>query len=181
MSFEACCRLIPKLCIKWPVVRRPSHKATVSISRYRSARSQRTLAMDCMRFIRGILLGKFTCSCNQYFYVVKPYIRCCWQFNSICGNFTGDHMEPWVYGELVILALAVSGLICLVMQQKNLAVHALLTGQTQISELRRRTIIGLEHENAELKAMLRAHEAQLLQLSKRIESNEYALARQTRN
>lgn len=90
-------------------------------------------------------------------------------------------MEPWVYGELVILALAVSGLICLIMQQKNLAIHALLVGQTHISELRRRTIIGLEHENAELKAMLRAHEAQLLQLSKRIESNEYTLASQTRN
>lgn len=90
-------------------------------------------------------------------------------------------MEPWVYGELVILALAVSGLICLAMQQKNLAIHALLAGQTQISELRRRTIIGLEHENTELKAMLRAHEAQLIQLSKRIESNEHALASQTRN
>jgi len=71
------------------------------------------------------------------------------------------------------------------MQQKNLAIQTLLSGQTQISELRRRTIIGLEHENAELKAMLRAHEAQLILLSKRIEvsesDNERVLAVRTRN
>lgn len=94
-------------------------------------------------------------------------------------------MEPWVYGELVVLALAVSGLICRVMQQKNLAIQTLLSGQTQISELRRRTIIGLEHENVELKAMLRAHEAQLIQLSRRIDlsesDNERVLAVRTRN
>ncbi len=94
-------------------------------------------------------------------------------------------MEPWVYGELVVLALAVSGLICWVMQQKNLAIQTLLSGQIQISELRRRTIIGLEHENAELKAMLRAHEAQLIQLSRRIDvsesDNERVLAVRTRN
>jgi len=71
------------------------------------------------------------------------------------------------------------------MQQKNLAIQTLLSGQTQISELRRRTIIGLEHENAELKAMLRAHEAQLIQLSRRIDvsesDNERVLAVRTRN
>lgn len=81
-------------------------------------------------------------------------------------------MEPWVYGELVVLTLAVSGLIFRVMQQKNLAIQTLLNGQTQICELRRRTIIGLEQENAELKAMLRAHEAELVQRSRRIELNE---------
>jgi hypothetical protein len=47
------------------------------------------------------------------------------------------------------------------------------------------TIIGLEHENAELKAMLRAHEAQLIQLSRRIDvsesDNERVLAVRTRN
>ncbi|GGH96297.1 hypothetical protein [Pseudomonas fluvialis] len=94
-------------------------------------------------------------------------------------------MEPWVYGELVVLAVAISGLICLVMRQKNLAIQNLLNGQTQISELRLRTIIGLEHENAELKAMLRAHEAELIQLSRRIDvsesGNEQALAGRTRN
>lgn len=94
-------------------------------------------------------------------------------------------MEPWFYGELVVLALAVSGLICLVMRQKNLAIQTLLSGQAQINELRRRTIIGLEHENAELKAMLRAHQAELIQLSRRIDvsesSNEQALAGRTRN
>lgn len=94
-------------------------------------------------------------------------------------------MEPWVYGELVVLAVVISGLICLVMRQKNLAIQNLLNGQTQISELRLRTIIGLEHENAELKAMLRAHEAQLILLSKRIEvsesDNERVLAVRTRN
>jgi hypothetical protein len=47
-------------------------------------------------------------------------------------------MEPWVYGELVVLVVAVSGLICRVMQQRNLAIQTLLNGQTQISELRRR-------------------------------------------
>ncbi|ALY90028.1 MULTISPECIES: hypothetical protein [Pseudomonas] len=70
------------------------------------------------------------------------------------------------------------------MHQNILAIQTLLSGQTQISELRLRTIIGLEHENAELKAMLRAHEAQLIQLSRRIEvsesGNERALAVQTR-
>lgn len=69
------------------------------------------------------------------------------------------------------------------MHQNILAIQTLLSGQTQISELRLRTIIGLEHENAELKAMLRAHEAQLIQLSRRIEvsesGNERALAVQT--
>lgn len=94
-------------------------------------------------------------------------------------------MEPWVYGELVVLALAVSGLIFLVMRQKNLAIQTLLSGHAQISELRRRTIIGLEHENAELKAMLGAHEAELIQLSRRIDvsepGNEHALAGRTRN
>ena len=94
-------------------------------------------------------------------------------------------MEPWVYGELVVLAVAISGLICLVMRQTNLAIQTLLNGQTQISELRLRTIIGLEHENAELKAMLRAHEAELIQLSRRIDvsesGNEQALAGRTRN
>ncbi|EPZ8364327.1 hypothetical protein ACXW0W_005231 [Pseudomonas aeruginosa] len=55
------------------------------------------------------------------------------------------------------------------MHQNILVIQTLLSGQTQISELRLRTIIGLEHENAELKAMLRAHEAQLIQLSRRIE------------
>jgi len=94
-------------------------------------------------------------------------------------------MEPWLYGEIVILSLAVSGLIGLVMQQKNLAIQTLLSGQAQVSELRRCTIIGLEHENAELKAMLRAHEAQLIQLSKSIDVSESdyerALALRTRN
>ncbi len=70
------------------------------------------------------------------------------------------------------------------MHQNILVIQTLLSGQTQISELRLRTIIGLEHENAELKAMLRAHEAQLIQLSRRIEvsesGNEQALAVQTR-
>ncbi|HCK4418037.1 TPA: hypothetical protein RJN82_006089 [Pseudomonas aeruginosa] len=70
------------------------------------------------------------------------------------------------------------------MHQNILAIQTLLSGQTQISELRLRTIIGLEHENAELKAMLRAHEAQLIQLSRRIEvsesGNERALAVQAR-
>jgi len=94
-------------------------------------------------------------------------------------------MESWVYGELVVLTLAVSGLICRAMQQKNLTIQALLSDQTQISELHRRTIIGREHENAELKAMLRAHDAQLIQLSRRINvsesDNERALAMWTRN
>ena len=71
------------------------------------------------------------------------------------------------------------------MQQKNLAIQTLLSGQTQISELRRRTIIGMEHENAELKAILRAHVAQLRQLSRRIDVSksdyERALAVRTRN
>ncbi len=70
------------------------------------------------------------------------------------------------------------------MHQNILVIQTLLSGQTQISELRLRTIIGLEHENAELKAMLRAHEAQLIQLSRRIEvsesGTERALAVQTR-
>jgi hypothetical protein len=94
-------------------------------------------------------------------------------------------MNPWVYGELVVLALAVSGLICLAMRQKNLAIQTLLGGQNRISEIRRRTIIGLEHENAELKAMLRAHEAQMVQLARRIEryesSNKQPLDERTRN
>lgn len=36
-------------------------------------------------------------------------------------------MESWVYGELVVIALAVSGLICRAMQQKNLTIQALLS------------------------------------------------------
>lgn len=81
-------------------------------------------------------------------------------------------MEPWVHGELAVLTLVFQGLIFLVMQQKNLVIQKLLRGQAHISELRRRTIIGLEHENAELKAMLRAHEALLIQLSRRIDVSE---------
>ena len=94
-------------------------------------------------------------------------------------------MNPWVYGELVVLALAVSGLICLAMRQKNLAIQTQLGGQNRISEIRRRTIIGLEHKNAELKTMLRAHEAQMVQLTRRIEryesSNKQPLDERTRN
>ncbi|MCY1304914.1 hypothetical protein D9M70_546890 [compost metagenome] len=67
------------------------------------------------------------------------------------------------------------------MQRKNRATQALLGGQTQISELLRHTIIRLEHENAELKAMLRAHKAQVEQLSRRLESSGMVLADRTIN
>lgn len=78
-------------------------------------------------------------------------------------------MELWAYGELVVIALTVSGLFSLAMQQKSQALQVLLRGQTQISELRRRTIQSLEYENAELNVMLRTQEARLRRLASRIE------------
>ena len=80
-------------------------------------------------------------------------------------------MDPWVYGELAVLSLMVFGLFGIAMVQKNRANQVLLTGQTQISELRRNTIIRLEHENAELRSMLRAHEGQVTHLSRLLESS----------
>lgn len=86
-----------------------------------------------------------------------------------------------MYGELVVLAFVVAALTCIAMQQSNRTIQTLLRGQCRISELRRRTILRLEHENAELKSMLRAHEAQLMQLARRIELSEYVLIGRAKN
>lgn len=79
-------------------------------------------------------------------------------------------MDQWVYGELAVLSHMVFGLFGIAMAQKNRANQVLIAGQTQISELRRHTIIRLEHENAELKSMLRAHKGQVAHLSRLLES-----------